>query len=158
MHGVVALWDLKSDREAAFLDLPGYVWVGFEPSGSLLTNTSDGVLRWPVRAEPESPRSLRIGPPCRLPVPGSGCQVACDSGGRVIASAQFQGAIVWHVDRPDQPVRLEPHDDVRFVAVSPDGRMVATGSFNGCGVKIWEARSGKLVKELPVDQSRVCFS
>jgi WD40 repeat protein len=79
----------------------------------------------------------------------------------VIASAQYQGAIVWHVDRPDQPVRLEPHDDVRTVAVSPDGRMVATGSWSGSGVKIWEARGGNLIRELSVDQSIVsnlCFS
>jgi dipeptidyl aminopeptidase/acylaminoacyl peptidase len=93
-----------------------------------------------------------------LTVPGSNCALACDSGGRVIASAQFQGAIVVHADRPDQPVRLEPHDDVRHLAVSPDGRMVATGSFTGRGVKIWEARGGNLIKELPIDQSSVFFS
>ncbi|MBI3408129.1 MAG: tetratricopeptide repeat protein [Planctomycetes bacterium] len=55
-------------------------------------------------------------------------------------------------------MRLEPHDDARYVAVSPDGRWVATGSHNGTGVKIWEARSGAFVKELPVDMTRVGFS
>jgi eukaryotic-like serine/threonine-protein kinase len=160
MRGGVGLWDVKSGKEVAFLDLPGNAFVLFEPSGSLLTNASDGLLRWPVRFEPGLPLSLRLGPPCKLAVPGSGCEVACDSGGRVIACAQFQGAMVIHADSPDQPVRLGPHDDVRMVAVSPDGRMVATGSHHGKGVKIWEARSGKLVKELPILEmiSKVCFS
>jgi WD40 repeat protein len=158
MQGGVGLWDLKSGSEVAFLDLPDTAFALFEPSGSLLTNGPGGLLRWPVRAEPASPRSLRVGPPSRFTAPGSNCGLACDLGGRVIASAQFQGAIVVHADHPDQPVRLEPHDDVRHLAVSPDGRMVATGSFSGRGVKIWEARRGDLIKELPVDQSNVCFS
>src|SRR5262249_60479612 len=58
------------------------------------------------------------------------------------------GAVVLHADRPYQPVRLVPHDDVRHVSVSPDGRWVATGSFGGTGIKVWEAATGKFVKEL----------
>src|SRR5262249_45550003 len=84
MEGGVGIWDLKSGSEVAFLDLPDNSFALFEPSGSLLTNGPSGLLRWPVRAEPESPRSLRLGPPSRLALPGSDCAVACDSGGRVI--------------------------------------------------------------------------
>jgi WD40 repeat protein len=40
---------------------------------------------------------------------------------------------------------------VRYVAVSPDGRLVATGSHNGTKVKIWDTSDGSLVKELPVE-------
>jgi tetratricopeptide (TPR) repeat protein len=47
---------------------------------------------------------------------------------------------------------------VRYIAVSPDGRLVATGSHTRTGVKIWDAQSGKPVKELPADGSRVGFS
>jgi tetratricopeptide (TPR) repeat protein len=48
---------------------------------------------------------------------------------------------------------LQPQQDVRSCAVSPDGRWVATGSHwntDGLGAKVWEAATGKLVKELPV--------
>jgi len=49
-------------------------------------------------------------------------------------------------------VRLEPHDDARYVAVSPDGRWVATGSHGASTeVKVWDARTGKPEKELPVE-------
>jgi WD40 repeat protein len=55
-------------------------------------------------------------------------------------------------------VCLTPHDDARYVAVSPDGVWVATGSHNGTGVKLWDAQTGECKQELPVDGSRVGFS
>jgi hypothetical protein len=66
----------------------------------------------------------------------------------VIASAQPWGGLVWHSDRPGNLIRLEEHRDTRSVAVSPDRRLVATASWNGTGVKVWEARTGQLVKDL----------
>src|SRR5262249_20638796 len=45
------------------------------------------------------------------------------------------------------------------VAVSPDGKWISTGTWHGTGVKVWEARSGRLLRELPVDESaNVVFS
>ena len=59
----VGLWDLASGKELAFLQSPGSNYVLFEASGSLLTNGSAGLLRWPVQADAASPGLLRIGPP-----------------------------------------------------------------------------------------------
>ena len=93
--------------------------------------------------------------PCRVAI----CHIASSGDGRVIAVSQFQGGRVLHADRPDQPMPIGPHDDARYIAVSHDGRWVVTGSHNGTAVKIWEARTGELEKELPVDSgSRVGFS
>jgi WD40 repeat protein len=51
---------------------------------------------------------------------------------------------------------------VFFCAVSPDGRWVAvasSGNTDVCGVKVWDAGTGELVKELPVPMhSRLAFS
>src|SRR5262249_38105760 len=92
----------------------------------------------------------QFGPPERLPLPGTRAQIEQSRDGRVLASAQFAGALVLHRDRPGQPIRLAPHADVRAVAVSPDGRWVATGTHNGGQpARVWEANSGKPVKELP---------
>jgi hypothetical protein len=71
------------------------------------------------------------------------------------------GSFVYH--RSDnRAVKLQPQQDVRFCAVSPDGRWVATGSHSlqeGPGVKVWDAQTGRLVKELPVGAfCRVAFS
>jgi WD40 repeat protein len=158
MENGVGLWELPSGKELSFLESPGTNFVLFEPSGALLTKGSAGLLRWPVQADAASPELLRVGPPHKLSVPGPICHVACSHDGRVIAVSQWDGGRVLHADRPDQPVRLGPHDDARYVAVSPDGRWVATGSHSRTGVKIWDAWSGELAKELPLDGSCVGFS
>ena len=119
----------------------------------------NGLFRRPIRAEPGS-GTVHIGAAQRLPVPAADAGFAQSRDGRVLASAQFEGALVLHADQPDKPIKLEPHDDVRYVAVSPDGRWVATGRFSyPGGAKIWElTRTGepatkgltyKLVKDLP---------
>ena len=160
MYGGVGLWDLASRRELSFIELPGSNLVLFETSGELLTNGSAGLLRWPIQTDAATPGVRRIGPPQKLSVPGSTCKIDSSFDSRVLASAQFQGGLVLHADRPDQPVRLQPHHDVRYIAVSPKGEWVATGSHSAAGVKIWEALnlSGKPVKEIPGDGSCVGFS
>jgi tetratricopeptide (TPR) repeat protein len=48
---------------------------------------------------------------------------------------------------------LQPQQDVRHCAVSPDGRWVATGSHNntdGLGAKVWDAGTGELAREFRV--------
>ena len=80
--------------------------------------------------------------------------------GRVIVSAQLDGAFLLRADHPEQPLQLRPHGDVRYVAVSPDGKWAATGSHGpSLVVKIWEVDTGKLVKTLRTGGgSRVAFS
>jgi Flp pilus assembly protein TadD len=59
-------------------------------------------------------------------------------------------------------VVLGPQEDVRSCAVSPDGRWVATGNHTntqGVGAKVWDASTGRLVKDLPMKSgSGVGFS
>jgi tetratricopeptide (TPR) repeat protein len=60
-----------------------------------------------------------------------------------------------------KPIPLVPQEDVRFCAVSPDGSYAATGShwIAVPAVKIWDARTGKHIKNLPVEgSSQVGFS
>jgi serine/threonine protein kinase/WD40 repeat protein len=148
-------WDCRTGAPLGFVQLKFAINAIFEASGALLTDGSGGPFRWPVRPDPASPGLVRIGPPQRLPLPGTvGTQLACSPDGRVVASAQYWGALVWHRDRPGELVRLTPHDDARNVSVSPDGRWVATGS-NGCGAKVWDAATGRLVTDLVTTQLSV---
>ncbi len=155
----VALWDLTSGSPLTFLRL-GHSVVLFEPtSGALLTNGQAGLLRWPIQIDSAAPELLRIGPPQKLPLPGSWDQIAGSRDGRVLASAQRWGGLVWNQDLPGPPIALSPHEDTRFINVSPEGRWVATGSHWGTKVKIWQAETGKLAHELPVETgSMVHFS
>jgi len=99
---------------------------------------------------------MTIGPPERLPVQGVPyAQLASSQDGKVFASAQRWGAVVWDHDAPQSLRKLGPHEDARYLAVSSDGRWVATGSHNGSGARIWDAKSGKLLKELLRQESLI---
>jgi eukaryotic-like serine/threonine-protein kinase len=155
----VGLWDFSSGKLLAFLDGP-HNFVLWEPSGALLTMGRSGLFRRTILREPAT-GGVHFGGPEKLPIPGAPFSIAQSRDGRVLASAQFDGAVVRHVDQPDRLIPLGPHPDVRFVAVSPDGQWVATGGFSHPGgAKVWEARTGKLAKDLSEVGSfcRVVFS
>jgi serine/threonine protein kinase/WD40 repeat protein len=150
-QGGVGLIDVTSGCERAVLPVHGPV-VLFEPSGSLLTNGLSGLLRWPVELDPQVPQRVRIGPPERLAVPvAARLHLARSADGTVLAGGAWDGAYVWQRDRPREAIHLTPHTDCRYVSVSPDGALVATGSHNGTGLKVWNARDGKLVRDLLKD-------
>ena len=159
-EGVVGLWDLPSGKKLAFLEgLPGLNFVLLETLRALLTMGSNGLFRRPIRREPVT-GVVQLGAPEKLPVPGVANAFAQSQDGRVLASAQFQGAVVLHADQPDRLINLGPHEDARSVAVSPNGQWVATGGFGyPGGAKVWDARSRKLEKDLPVGSyCQVVFS
>src|SRR5262249_5786178 len=87
---------------------------------------------WPSRPDPQDPNLLRIGPPRGLgdnPRLLSGSHIGADisADGRVLAVPNGNGgALVLHLDGPGKEIPLRPQDDVRSVAVSPDGRWVVT--------------------------------
>ena len=148
MDDGIGFWDCRTGAPVGFVPLNSANHPIFEASGALLTDGSAGLLRWPVQPDPASPQLLRIGPPQRLPLPRQ--RVGRDRmhpDGRVVAVAEFWGALVWHRDRPDKLIRLAPHDNARCVSVSSDGRWIATGSHEaqrrqGLGRRHGPARQG----------------
>src|SRR5260370_27975606 len=102
---------------------------------------------------------MRKGPPSKLSLPGFFSTIACSADGKTITRGNGDGAVVFHRGQSQQITRLGPQQDVRGIAVSPDGRWIATGSFGGPGAKVWDAETGDLVKELPVaNMCHVAFS
>ena len=158
VFGGVGVWELSSGRELAFLELPGINFTAPGPSGSLLTNGAAGLLHWDVTRDSSIPGHMKIGPPRKLSIAGSNGDIACTSDGRVIASAQSAGGMVLHTEQPDRPVALVPHDDVRYVSLSPDGKLVVTGSHQDRAVNIWNSETGALVKRLQGASWRATFS
>ncbi len=142
-------WDCRTGVALGFVRLNTAYHVIFESADALLTDGAAGPFRWPVQPDPASPGLVRIGPPARLPLPANEVTtIACSLDGRVLASAQSWGALVWHRDRPGKLIRLTPHEDPRYISVGPDGRYVATGSHWHGGAKVWDAATGRLVKDL----------
>jgi WD40 repeat protein len=61
-------------------------------------------------------------------------------------------------DWADSPLPLGPQKDVRYCAVSTDGRWVATASHgkpHGIKAKVWDASTGECKKDLPTEDGRV---
>jgi WD40 repeat protein/tetratricopeptide (TPR) repeat protein len=143
--GGVALWDLARGAELPFLPI-GWTWYAiFEPSGDLLTlSTGPGVQRWPIELDP-SRRIFRIGPPRQFRLP-RGVGICEDQTGTTIAMAVHDYVVVM---TPELTSRLGPLDDVRSVALSPDGEWLATGSFQ-VGAQIRRLGDDAVVAELPV--------
>jgi WD40 repeat protein len=168
-HGI-SLWDLGTGELVGSLTVRGAYPVLFDGGGAMVVGISGkGVHRFPVQldpgAMPPSPSPLspapggegrvrgaatprvRLGPPQSITPLGTwGGHLACSPDGRVMVSAISDGALVWHADDPEKVVRLTPQRDVRSVAVSADGRLVATGTHAGGMANVWDARSGELLK------------
>jgi tetratricopeptide (TPR) repeat protein len=151
-HGVI-FWDLATGFEVGHLPI-GDAIPAFESAQSLLTRTDQGIFRWPIQADIEAPHRLRIGPPepCVVGQRISDGIAANGKAGVVAWSAGNQGAFLLRRDLPFHRIQLGPRRDVRNVAVSPDGRYVATGNWfaeEKDNVHVWDARTGKLVAEWP---------
>ena len=144
----VALWDLARGTELGFLTI-GLAWNSmFEASGDLLTSGAVGVRRWPVQLDRER-GEFRIGPPLLLrSFPAGPCGIAEDASGRVVALAHFGAA---YVQTPERAYRVGPLDDVRSVAVSPDGQWLVTGSHGKNGAQVWRLRDATRVADLAIE-------
>jgi serine/threonine protein kinase/WD40 repeat protein len=149
----VGLWDLASGKLLTFLEESSNNFVLWEPAeppepGALVIMGQKGLFRRPIRHDAAT-GMVHVGTPQKLALPGTARNVAQSQDGRVLASAQSEGAVVCRADQPNQLIRLGPHKDVRSVAVSPNGEWVATGGFGlPGGAKVWDARTGELKKDL----------
>jgi WD40 repeat protein len=149
----IAVVDVARGEEAALLPLPGNAPLRFDAEGALWTYGAHGLLRWPATVDVKT-HERRYGPPrwvlgaTNLGLHGSSSDL------RVLAIPKMDGvgAAVFHRDG-NRVLHLGPQEDVRSCAVSPDGRWAVTASHTvsrGAGVKIWDARDGRHVKDLPV--------
>jgi len=132
----VVLWDLVRGAELAFLPIGQACCLYFEPSGDLLTSGAAGVQRWPIQLDAER-SECRVGPPHRLPLPAAREEMAEDRSGRIVAVANYDRAFL---STPERTFWVGPLDDCRYVAVSPDGEWLATGSHGKNGVHVWRIR------------------
>jgi serine/threonine protein kinase/WD40 repeat protein len=155
----IALLDIPRGAIVGHLPLRGNSPLCFEPkNAALLTSGANGLLRWPIQTEPGSQMIRRLGPPDLVMFGRTDDLWGSSTAADVIAIPRpaEDGALVLH-RRDRRIVELNPQQDVRFCAVSPDGRWVATGSHSlveGSGAKVWcwdpQANAGRLVRELPV--------
>jgi serine/threonine protein kinase/WD40 repeat protein len=157
MSNGLGFWDLESGAELHFVPRPGGVTqVLFEPAGTLLTLEPEaGVNRWVIPANLSRADNPRLTPE-KLPFPIRGYAISQSGDGRVLAMAgrkvvgNEDGPGIWvlHADRPEPLLRLDADVGAAHIAVSPDGRWLATAIHFDDTLKIWDARTGKLLRQL----------
>ncbi len=157
--GGFGIWEFSTGKNLLFLNSVLPHFVSLESSEALLTRGPSGLHRWPIRRDPTT-GSMHIGVHERLPAGSGGSEFAHSADRKVLVSTAQGWPYVVFADQPGRWVPLRPHADVRYVAVSPDGRWAATGGFgHPGGAKVWEPQTGKLVKDLRVGPfCRVAFS
>jgi serine/threonine protein kinase/WD40 repeat protein len=146
----VRLEALGGDASAYFA-LPGTAGIAADPNGSfLITSGITGLLRWPVAQSQE--RDLRLGPPEPIGslagIPTGRVRMSRD--GRTLATVlddEIGRVVVLDLQGRMERVALAAHPEIERLDISPDGHWVATGTWRGTGVKVWDARTGALARE-----------
>lgn len=67
--------------------------------------------------------------------------------GRHLLTLGGNDAQLWQLDSRKSVVRYSPHGAVASVAISPDGRLLATGSWDH-SAKIWDVATGRALRKL----------
>src|SRR5262249_25478262 len=109
---------------------------------------------WPIIPDPGAGSgTISIGPPQLLGLPAQETYgaVLSPDGRRVAVAVRGRSQFaVFTLEKPDQWFLLPNPSGAGGLSFSPDGRWIATGNRrHHDGVKVWEAQSGKLIKQLP---------
>jgi WD40 repeat protein len=139
----VRLWDAATGREIARLSTTHTHGVVFEKDGTgILTYDSNQLRRWPLNFSTSGSRELlRIGPPQRLLT----IENAAPLGRMVFCGPDQKRLAITDPGRGVNLIELAPQprvvqswrtDTAEYLAASPDGRWVATGSLSGPGFQV----------------------
>lgn len=165
-HGV-SLIDSATGKVRHFL--PHSALPIFDAEGALVVRGPQGSVRWPVRADPDDPGILRLGPSEPFPTPFDHLSGSLDQSGDLstLAMTLARGGVrVWRLGAPQEVKQLyhdgPEDDDCRQAFLSHDARLIATTSHkSNRHIKIRDVATGRLLHTLhdPVGISQgVVFS
>jgi serine/threonine protein kinase/WD40 repeat protein len=160
----VRFCDLATFTEIAHLPIGHSETAQFQPDGtSLLTFGAAGLRLWPLEnGEGTEEARLSIGPPrlAELPRLGDSSFARWDSAGRLIVATDRQSwqAVLLDPATLAERGRFDRHPGLRRSVPSPDGRWVATSTWNGSNVKVWDTSTGAMAWELPCGHAAAMFS
>ena len=153
----VRLWDVAAGRVLKAVHFEGSRSAHFQNRGglSLLASTPHGIYQWRIVTNAATPGHLRLGPPQIMLQKEWMAGLSLDSNGTKLLAGGFGNdrPMVLDLDAPDRIVPLGSHTRVANVALDPSGQWAVTGTWMGTGVKVWDAHSGELVCDLPIQGS-----
>jgi serine/threonine protein kinase/WD40 repeat protein/tetratricopeptide (TPR) repeat protein len=158
MEDAVRLLHLPSGRELAVLS-PGRPL--FQPDGRelLIATTLEGLHRWPIRAGAAA-NELRLGPLRTVVLPDLTTRAERSQDGRTLAVISETGGTGALVDLATDSARGPGfvHWTAGFVALSRDGRWLASSGWRSDLVRLWNAETGKMVHEWKQGMAMVFFT
>ena len=158
----IRLYRATDGQELGHLESGYTQGVVFLDDGSLVTNGTSGLARWPARRTPDG--AVQFGPPRPLPLPESPDKdfhfLTVDRLHQTIAVTDRGNgqAVLISPDATRGPTRLGPHPQIARAVISPDARRVATAAWKGSGVKVWDTATGRLEHQWPAGSAAVGFS
>ncbi len=74
--------------------------------------------------------------------------LAASRDGRCVAGIiEAAKARIWREDNPAE-ILLDGHSKASIIAISPDAQFAATSAWQGSGIWLWDARTGKFLKDI----------
>jgi WD40 repeat protein len=157
----VRIWDTTAGVEVAHLPI-GWVSAAFSPDGSrFLTSGADGVHLRTIRYDPApGGAGLRLGAPTAVGA-AKGLRtgaVSWDRSGRFLAlCTDREEAVVLDLETSAEVARFR-HQALARLSLSLDGRWLATSTWKGKGIKVWDVTRRALACEWDSPTARVAFS
>jgi WD40 repeat protein len=148
----IHLHDFATGKELAVVPEQLAFSIYFHPDGRSLMVDGLGLSRWPIHRGDDGSGTIRLGRRTRLTDEASyGCDLSRNGRFLVVGDGIKSAARVFDLENPSvSPVAL-PHSNLVSVAISPDGRFVATtGARQGSGVKVWDVARRQVLEELPL--------
>jgi WD40 repeat protein len=137
----IVLSDLATGQRLGSLANGKGTTVCFDVNGNLFGSINYQPHRWPITTEGNH---FKIGQPERLDLPPTDARMDISADGRFVVAAVYDGSVL--LDRQTgKTTRLQPQEDVRIVAIHPNGSLVASFGWNTKGFRLWEAKTGKLI-------------
>lgn len=115
--------------------------IGFDREGRLWACQPNGWLRWELQQS-------RLSAPDFIPTATDHWPIELDPTGAWTLTSNSWEVRLESLVEPGRIIPLGGHEDVRNGSFSPDGKLVATGAWNGRDTKIWRVADGSLVKIL----------
>lgn len=159
--GGAQFWDPTHRKFLGLLPLTDCREMALHPGGQTLFICGErGLHRIPLALDPVK-AELRIGSPAKL-WSAKLERLSLTPDGQVLAASTRASSevLVFNLDDPTKPIRLNCLSLVNAVSLSPDHRWVAAAPWDGTTLRVLEVASGRLLQSFPVPRwsTEVAFS
>jgi WD40 repeat protein len=144
------LWDWSAGTEMSLLPEKALACARFVRGGSLITAGEGGLKKWTVKPPVEQGAPWNFGvetlfgnrqvPIKNFSLSADGAEVCVEYGRRLF---------VFDTESADMKMELGGDVGVYRAAFSPDGKWAAAASYDHSLVRIWDAHTGSVIRDLP---------